>query len=145
MWYIHSNNMGRNFCQVCVVPTCEYHSSSPPLVMEYVFIYSGIEGGRVVHHSLVCRCICDNMTFLLPQTDLTDVDMEDDMKHIVSDEIRRFRQSYKVSNSPTHALICITLQFLFICVNMCVYVHVTAFAACGKGICLVHHTNSHVL
>ncbi|XP_065920862.1 RNA-binding protein 25-like isoform X2 [Dysidea avara] len=28
-------------------------------------------------------------------TNLADVDMEDDMKHIVSDEIRRFRQSYK--------------------------------------------------
>ena len=39
-----------------------------PLVTEYVFIYSGmyIEGGRVFHHSLVCRCICDRMTFVLP-------------------------------------------------------------------------------
>ena len=66
--------------------------------MEYVFIDSAcLLRVAVSYHSLVCRCICDCMTFLLPQTDLTDVDMEDDMKHIVSDEIRRFRQSYKVS------------------------------------------------
>ena len=120
----------------------------PPLVTEYVFIYSSvhIEGGRVFQHSLVCRCVCDNMTFLLPQTDLTDVDMEDDMKHIVSDEIRRFRQSYKVSHHIfSHP--CFHLHHITIFIHLCEYVcvHVTAFAACGKGICLAHHTNSHVL
>ena len=34
------------------------------------------------------------------QTTLDQVDMEDDMKMLVSDEIKRFRESYKVCFSP---------------------------------------------
>ena len=90
------------------------------------------------------------MLLLLPQTDLTDVDMEDDMKHIVSDEIRRFRQSYKVSHCtftrPLHHvenILSICACVLYVCMYVCMYIHmhiytVIAFAACGKGICLVH-------
>ena len=77
------------------------------------------EGGHF-YYSLVCRCICDFVMLLPPQTDLADVDMEDDMKHIVSDEIRRFRQSYKVSHNffshPYFDLPCITLYFIICCV-----------------------------
>ncbi len=36
--------------------------------------------------------LCD----LVVQSTLEDMDMEDDMKTLVSDEIKRFRESYKV-------------------------------------------------
>lgn len=45
------------------------------------------------------------MTLISPppstQTTLDQVDMEDDMKMLVSDEIKRFRESYQVCASPS--------------------------------------------
>ena len=38
--------------------------------------------------------------FCTVQTTLDQVDMEDDMKMLVSDEIKRFRESYQVCASP---------------------------------------------
>lgn len=51
----------------------------------------------LVHHQ-------SSLTLLsLSQSTLEDMDMEDDMKTLVSDEIKRFRESYKVG---VHQLEC---------------------------------------
>ena len=79
------------------------------------------------------------MLLLLPQTDLTDVDMEDDMKHIVSDEIRRFRQSYKVSHCTFTRPLHHVENILSICacvLYVCMYVYTYAYIYCDSVRCM---------
>ena len=138
---------------ICLSLTLFYPLLKQSMCVLFLYPYAPMFWGwSYLRYSFVCRCICDGMMLLLPQTDLTDVDMEDDMKHIVSDEIRRFRQSYKVSHYTfiTHPCTLIALNYnYFMSPHEYVRVHVlytvTALAACGKGICLAHHTTPRLL
>jgi len=94
--HVGSMCVSTRLCISVCVSVCVCFSKENHLLV-FTHVYPCVVSLHVCLLNMLMCAYAQAFHQFIPQTNLADVDMEDDMKHIVSDEIRRFRQSYKVS------------------------------------------------